>query len=132
MAQYEEYKKNRETYLQEQRQKGLSIGEQIGAEADLTAKELQRRFGEREKVGTFRDRAKYFFEDVLTGPFRGPCIYRFRDFSAQASCASITAPRKPSASREATASIVVPPGEQTMSFNCPGCFPVSSTILAEP
>lgn len=48
MAQYEEYKKNRETYLQEQRQKGLSIGEQIGAEADLTAKELQRRFGERE------------------------------------------------------------------------------------
>lgn len=28
--------------------------------------------------------------------------------------------------------MVVPPGEQTSSFNCPGCFPVSSTIFALP
>ncbi len=80
MAQYEEYKKNRETYLQEQRQKGLSIGEQIGAEADLTAKELQRRFGEREKVGTFRDRAKYFFEDVQVMEAKAA---RYRNLVAQ-------------------------------------------------
>lgn len=64
MAQYEEYKKNRETYLQETRQKGLSTGEQIGGDAELTAKELQARFREREKVGLMSDRAKYFFEDA--------------------------------------------------------------------
>ena len=28
--------------------------------------------------------------------------------------------------------MVVPAGEQTSSFSCPGCFPVSSTILALP
>ena len=28
--------------------------------------------------------------------------------------------------------MVVPPGEETMSFNWPGCMPVSSTSRAEP
>jgi len=39
---------------------------------------------------------------------------------------------KPFSSNVATASIVVPPGEQTISFNAPGCIPVYSTIFAEP
>ena len=35
-------------------------------------------------------------------------------------------------SRTRTASIVVPAGEQTISFNSPGCIPVSRTIFALP
>lgn len=31
-----------------------------------------------------------------------------------------------------TPAMVVPAGEVTMSFSCPGCFPVSSTIFAAP
>jgi tryptophan synthase beta chain len=54
------------------------------------------------------------------------------DFSMQASMASITAARMPFSSSTLTAWMVVPPGEHTISFNSPGCFPVSSTILALP
>mmetsp|Transcript_74488 Transcript_74488/g.125495 ORF Transcript_74488/g.125495 Transcript_74488/m.125495 type:complete len:207 (-) Transcript_74488:178-798(-) len=42
------------------------------------------------------------------------------------------ADRSPLASNVATPSMVVPPGEVTASFNCPGCLPVSSTIFAAP
>ena len=38
----------------------------------------------------------------------------------------------PSFSKVLTASIVVPPGEHTISLSSPGCFLVSSTILAAP
>ena len=52
-----------------------------------------------------------------------------RLFSAQAVMARITALRNPSCSSEATASMVVPAGEQTISLSCAGCWLVSSTIL---
>ena len=38
----------------------------------------------------------------------------------------------PSCSNWWTPAMVVPPAEQTASFNMPGCWPVSSTILAAP
>ncbi len=56
----------------------------------------------------------------------------FLDFSIHFVIASITAARKPSSSSTRTASMVVPPGEQTISFSAPGCSPVSSTILRNP
>ncbi len=46
--------------------------------------------------------------------------YNLRDFSTQASSASITAALIPRCSNAFTPSIVVPPGEQTISFNAPG------------
>jgi len=42
-----------------------------------------------------------------------------------ASTALITVLRNAPSSRAAIPAIVVPPGEVTMSFNSPGCFPVS-------
>ena len=56
----------------------------------------------------------------------------FCDFSEHFITACIAAFLKPRLSSTSTASIVVPAGEHTMSFNYPGCFPVSNTILAEP
>ena len=44
----------------------------------------------------------------------------------------MTAARMPLRSSETTASIVVPPGEQTLSLSTPGWVPVSSTIFAAP
>ena len=58
--------------------------------------------------------------------------YIFLDLSAHTFIASITALLSPFSSRTRTASIVVPAGEHTISFNSPGCFPVSSTIFALP
>lgn len=51
-----------------------------------------------------------------------------RDFSEQAFWAAITVLRKEPSSNLATAAMVVPAGEQTASFNSPGCLPVSNTI----
>ena len=59
-------------------------------------------------------------------------LLSFSDFSIHFVIASITAARKPFSSSTRTASMVVPPGEQTISFSAPGCSPVSSTIFAEP
>ena len=53
-------------------------------------------------------------------------------FLVQACIASIILLRNPFSSSTRTASMVVPAGEHTISFNSPGCFPVSSTILALP
>ena len=50
----------------------------------------------------------------------------------QASIPARTAFRKPAFSSAAIASMVVPAGEHTISFNSPGCFPVSRTIFALP
>jgi hypothetical protein len=44
--------------------------------------------------------------------------------SADACTASIMIPRIPPRSITCKALIVVPPGEVTSSFNCPGCFPI--------
>ena len=55
-----------------------------------------------------------------------------RDFSEQAFWAAITVLRKEPSSNFATAAMVVPAGEQTASFNSPGCLLVSNTILAAP
>ena len=44
--------------------------------------------------------------------------------SADACTASIIIPRIPPRSITCKALIVVPPGEVTSSFNCPGCFPI--------
>ena len=54
------------------------------------------------------------------------------DFCVQRFIAEMIAVLKPFSSSVTTASIVVPLGEQTISFNTPGCIPVSSTIFAEP
>ncbi len=59
-------------------------------------------------------------------------FYNCFDFSTQASTAPITLPRSPISSSVCTPSIVVPPGEQTISFSSPGCFPVSSKSFALP
>ena len=75
---------------------------------------------------------------VLDRPFVYAIIDRengipvFIGFLEHARCALITVSRKPPCSKAATASMVVPPGEQTASFNSPGCFPVSNTIFAAP
>ena len=54
------------------------------------------------------------------------------DLFIQPTIASMILFLKPSFSSIATASIVVPAGEQTISFNFPGCLPVSSNIFALP
>jgi hypothetical protein len=46
--------------------------------------------------------------------------------------ASIKAARKPFFSKVLTASMVVPPGEQTLSLKSAGCSPLSITSLAAP
>ena len=46
--------------------------------------------------------------------------------------ACITVERKEPSSKAAMPAMVVPPGEQTMSFSSPGCLPLSRTIDAEP
>ena len=53
-------------------------------------------------------------------------------FKHAASTASIRHVLKPPFSSSWMASIVVPPGEQTSSFNSDGCLPLSNTSLAEP
>ena len=58
--------------------------------------------------------------------------YIFLQRSQTAETASIKLLLKPEASSAATAAMVVPPGEQTLSLRTPGCSPVSRTILAEP
>ena len=58
--------------------------------------------------------------------------YSFFVLAMQALTASMTALLIPSFSRVLTPSMVVPAGEQTMSFSSPGCFPVSNTIFALP
>ena len=58
--------------------------------------------------------------------------YRLLDLSTHAFCASIMLLLNPLSSKTRTASIVVPAGEQTISFNSPGCMPVSNTIFALP
>ena len=68
----------------------------------------------------------------VIGTFTYYMDYYFSDFSIHFVIASITAARKPFSSSTRTASMVVPPGEQTISFSAPGCSPVSSTIFAEP
>ena len=52
--------------------------------------------------------------------------------STHAFIASMTALLNPCSSNTPTASIVVPAGEHTLSFNTPGCSPVSSCNLALP
>ena len=54
------------------------------------------------------------------------------DFSVQVLTASITVPLNLPSSSTLKAAIVVHPGEVTSSFKTPGCFFVSSSILAEP
>src|SRR5262249_44104283 len=49
-----------------------------------------------------------------------------------ASTAVMKAPRTPARSSSCRPAMVVPPGLATLSFNRPGCWPVSSTILAAP
>ena len=56
----------------------------------------------------------------------------FLDLFAHFSIALITVFLNPFFSRSITASIVVPPGEQTSSLRTPGCFPVSNANFAEP
>lgn len=56
----------------------------------------------------------------------------FLDLSAHFSTALITVFLNPFFSRSITASIVVPPGEQTSSLSTPGCLPVSKANFAEP
>ena len=56
----------------------------------------------------------------------------FSDFSVQRFIASIKEERNPLCSNEAMASIVVPPGEQTISLSSAGCSPVSNTMAADP
>ena len=58
--------------------------------------------------------------------------YKLLDISSQTFIASMIELLNPSSSNVRTASIVVPAGEQTISFNSPGCFPVSRTIFALP
>ena len=65
-------------------------------------------------------------------PDRKDRAYSFFVLAMQALTASMTALLIPSFSRVLTPSMVVPAGEQTMSFSSPGCFPVSNTIFALP
>mmetsp|Transcript_23867 Transcript_23867/g.61275 ORF Transcript_23867/g.61275 Transcript_23867/m.61275 type:complete len:223 (-) Transcript_23867:437-1105(-) len=51
---------------------------------------------------------------------------------AAAFTAFMKAARRPPTSSWCTPAIVVPAGEHTASLSCPGCLPVSTTILAEP
>ena len=53
-------------------------------------------------------------------------------FSEAATTADIAQFLNPIYSNLWIASTVVPPGLVTSSFNYPGCYPVSSTILADP
>mmetsp|Transcript_957 Transcript_957/g.1494 ORF Transcript_957/g.1494 Transcript_957/m.1494 type:complete len:109 (-) Transcript_957:883-1209(-) len=52
--------------------------------------------------------------------------------SAEAITAFMRAQRTPAFSSSCTPAMVVPPGDVTMSLRAPGCFPVSSTIIALP
>lgn len=65
MAQYEEYLKERNTLLQDQRNRKLEKEGQISSDFDLTAEELKNRFETREKQGSFADRTRYYFEDAV-------------------------------------------------------------------
>mmetsp|Transcript_27566 Transcript_27566/g.51217 ORF Transcript_27566/g.51217 Transcript_27566/m.51217 type:complete len:364 (-) Transcript_27566:194-1285(-) len=56
------------------------------------------------------------------------CIDRF----VAAVTADMVALRKPPFSSASTPAIVVPPGDVTPSFSCPGCLPVCRTISAAP
>ena len=58
--------------------------------------------------------------------------YRLLEISSASFTASNTALRNPICSNTRTPPIVVPAGEHTISFNSPGCFPVSNTIFALP
>ena len=60
------------------------------------------------------------------------CCPNSRARNVAASTASISALRKPFFSSTWIALMVVPAGEQTSSLSWPGCFPVSTTILAAP
>ena len=66
----------------------------------------------------------------------GDLYYLFLPSSCALSVAlptvSMKAPRTPCCSSVFTPTIVLPPGEQTISLSSPGCLPVSSTILAAP
>lgn len=50
----------------------------------------------------------------------------------EASTALMSRERKPPLSSTCKALMVAPPGEQTLSFSCPGCCSESSSILAAP
>lgn len=50
----------------------------------------------------------------------------------EASTALMSRERKPPLSSTCKAWMVAPPGEQTLSFSCPGCCSESSSILAAP
>ncbi len=50
----------------------------------------------------------------------------------EASTALMRRLRKPPLSRKCSAWMVAPPGEQTLSFSCPGCSSESRSILAAP
>ena len=65
------------------------------------------------------------------------CLRKFGNYSSLdllvAACtAFMAAARKPISSKTWQPVMVVPPGEDTMSFSCAGCMPVSSIILAAP
>ena len=67
-----------------------------------------------------------------SSPFYLSIIYILRDLSAHAFMHSMTLLRNPFSSSLHTPAMVVPAGEHTISLSSPGCFPVSSTILALP
>ena len=100
------------------------------------------RNGDADFEGNMRRSLSHYLDSILS--YKRACpnnsnalgqafiFYIFLDFSAHTSIASIKALLNPAASSTFTASIVVPAGEHTISFNSPGCFPVSRTIFALP